>query len=42
MVISIVILDSIFVSGTAGLPYGLATLLFIAPAIILAKKLYVT
>lgn len=42
MVISIVILDSIFVSGTAGLPYGLATLLFIAPAVILAKKLYVT
>jgi len=42
MVISIVILDSIFVSGTAGLPYGMATLLFIAPAIILAKKLYVT
>lgn len=42
MVISIVILDSVFVSGTAGLPYGLATLLFIAPAVILAKKLYVT
>jgi 4-hydroxybenzoate polyprenyltransferase len=42
MVISIVILDSIFVSGTTGLPYGLATLLFIAPAVILAKKLYVT
>jgi 4-hydroxybenzoate polyprenyltransferase len=42
MVISIVILDSIFVSGTAGLTYGLATLLFIVPAIILAKKLYVT
>ena len=42
MVISIVILDSVFVSGTAGLPYGLAALLFIAPAVILAKKLYVT
>ena len=42
MVISIIILDSVFVSGTAGLPYGLATLLFIAPAVILAKKLYVT
>lgn len=42
MVISIIILDSVFVSGTAGLLYGLATLLLIAPAVILAKKLYVT
>jgi 4-hydroxybenzoate polyprenyltransferase len=42
MVISIIILDSVFVSGTAGLPYGLATLLLIAPTIVLAKKLYVT
>jgi 4-hydroxybenzoate polyprenyltransferase len=42
MVISIIILDSVFVTGTAGLPYGLATLLLIAPVIVLAKKLYVT
>lgn len=42
MVISIIILDSVFVAGTAGLPYGLATLLLIGPAIALAKKLYVT
>ncbi|MDQ3883610.1 MAG: UbiA family prenyltransferase [Thermoproteota archaeon] len=42
MVISIIILDSIFITGTAGLAYGLATLLLIAPAIVLAKKLYVT
>jgi 4-hydroxybenzoate polyprenyltransferase len=42
MVISIIILDSVFVSGTAGLPYGLATLLLIAPTILLAKKLYMT
>ncbi|HZA48522.1 MAG TPA: UbiA family prenyltransferase [Nitrososphaera sp.] len=42
MVISIIIIDSVFVTGTAGLPYGLATLLLIAPAVILAKKLYVT
>lgn len=42
MVISVIILDSVFVSGTAGLPYGLATLLLIAPAVVLAKKLYVT
>jgi 4-hydroxybenzoate polyprenyltransferase len=42
MVISIVVLDSVFVSGTAGMFYGLATLLLIAPAVVLAKKLYVT
>jgi 4-hydroxybenzoate polyprenyltransferase len=42
MVVSIIILDSVFVSGTAGLPYGLATLLLIAPAFVLAKKLYMT
>ncbi|HEX5976595.1 MAG TPA: hypothetical protein VFY68_04930, partial [Nitrososphaeraceae archaeon] len=42
MVISIIIIDSVFVTGTAGLPYGLATLLLIAPAVVLARKLYVT
>jgi 4-hydroxybenzoate polyprenyltransferase len=42
MVISIIILDSIFVTGTAGLPNGLATLLLIVPVVVLAKKLYVT
>jgi 4-hydroxybenzoate polyprenyltransferase len=42
MVLSIIILDSVFVTGTAGLPYGLATLLLIVPAVVLAKKLYVT
>jgi hypothetical protein len=42
MVLSIVVLDSVFVSGTAGMFYGLATLLLIAPAVVLAKKLYVT
>lgn len=42
MVISIIVLDSVFISGTAGLFYGMATLLLIAPAVILAKKLYVT
>jgi 4-hydroxybenzoate polyprenyltransferase len=42
MVISIIILDSVFVTGTAGLPYGMATMLLIAPAIVLARKLYVT
>jgi heme O synthase-like polyprenyltransferase len=42
MVISIIVLDSVFVSGTAGLYYGLATLLFIIPSMIFARKLYVT
>ena len=42
MVISIILLDSVFITGTARLPYGLATLLLIAPAVALARKLYVT
>jgi hypothetical protein len=42
MVLSIVILDSVFVSGTAGLSYGIATMLFMVPAAVLAKKMYVT
>jgi len=42
MVLSIIVLDSVFVAGTAGLIYGLATMLLILPAIALAKKLYVT
>jgi hypothetical protein len=42
MVIAVIILDSVFVSGTAGLPYGFATLLLVAPAVIMARKLYVT
>jgi 4-hydroxybenzoate polyprenyltransferase len=42
MILSIIVLDSIFVSGTAGMYYGLATLLLIIPSIILARKLYVT
>jgi len=42
MVISIIILDAIFVSGTAGLSFGLITLLFLVPSIILSRKFYVT
>jgi 4-hydroxybenzoate polyprenyltransferase len=42
MVLSIIVLDSVFVSGTAGLYYGLATLIFLIPSMILARKLYVT
>ena len=42
MVISIIILDSVFISGTAGPFYGLTTLLLIVPTVALARKLYVT
>lgn len=42
MIISIIILDSVFISGTAGPFYGLTTLLLIVPTVALAKKLYVT
>jgi len=42
MVLSIILLDSVLVSGTAGMLFGLATLLFILPAAILGKKMYVT
>ena len=42
MVISIIILDSIFISGVAGLVYGLLTLSFLLPSILLSRKLYVT
>jgi 4-hydroxybenzoate polyprenyltransferase len=42
LVLSIIVFDSIFVSGTASIYFGLATLLFIIPSIALAKKLYVT
>ena len=39
MVISIIILDSVFISGTAGPFYGLTTLLLIVPTVTLARKL---
>jgi 4-hydroxybenzoate polyprenyltransferase len=42
MIISIIILDSVFVSGVIGLQYGLATLLLIIPSILLARKFYTT
>jgi 4-hydroxybenzoate polyprenyltransferase len=42
MIISIIILDSAFVSGIIGLQYGLATLLLTIPSILLARKLYTT
>jgi 4-hydroxybenzoate polyprenyltransferase len=42
LVLSIIILDSLFVSGSVGLVYGLSLLLFLIPAVILSRKFYVT
>ena len=42
MVVCVILLDSVFVAGFAGLTFGLATLLFLIPAVLLARKLYVT
>jgi hypothetical protein len=42
MVLSIIILDSVFISGIGGIYYGMATLLLMVPPILLAKKFYVT
>lgn len=42
LVLSIVILDSIFITAFAGPFYGVASLAIMLPAVVLAKKLYVT
>lgn len=42
LVLSIIILDSIFIMAFAGLPYGLASLAIIVPPIVLARRMYVT
>ncbi len=42
LVLSIIILDSIFITAFAGLPYGLASLAIMAPPIVLARRMYVT
>jgi 4-hydroxybenzoate polyprenyltransferase len=42
LVLSIIILDSIFITAFAGLPYGLASLAIIIPPIVLARRMYVT
>jgi 4-hydroxybenzoate polyprenyltransferase len=42
MVISMIILDSIFITGVAGLSFGLPTLLFLFPSILLSRKFYVS
>jgi 4-hydroxybenzoate polyprenyltransferase len=42
MIISIVVLDSIFLSGLVGMFAGLAVLLLVIPPILLGRKLYIT
>lgn len=42
MIMSIIILDSVFVSGIIGLSYGFVTLLLLIPSVFLARKLYLT
>jgi 4-hydroxybenzoate polyprenyltransferase len=42
MVIAIIVFDSVFISGVAGLYYGLSVLILLIPAIILSRRLYVT
>lgn len=42
MILSIIILDSIFLSGLVGIYTGLVVLLLVVPPIVLGRKLYVT
>jgi 4-hydroxybenzoate polyprenyltransferase len=42
MILSIVVLDSIFLSGLVGIYAGFAVLLLLVPPILLGRKLYVT
>jgi 4-hydroxybenzoate polyprenyltransferase len=42
LVLSLIILDSVFITASAGIVYGLATLLLLVPAVALARKMYVT
>ncbi|MFL6458357.1 MAG: UbiA family prenyltransferase [Nitrososphaeraceae archaeon] len=42
MVIGIIVFDSVFITGVAGLYYGLSVLILGIPAVILSRRLYVT
>jgi 4-hydroxybenzoate polyprenyltransferase len=42
LVISIIILDSVFITAFAGFLYGIVSLAMVVPPILLSKKLYVT
>lgn len=42
LVLSIIILDSAFMSGTLGFAYGLSLLVLLIPAVIISRRFYVT
>jgi hypothetical protein len=42
LLLSIIVLDSVFMSGTLGFESGLLIMLMLAPAMLLSKKYYVT
>jgi hypothetical protein len=42
MILSIIVLDSTFLTGIAGLEVGLPVLILLAPMLILARKMYMT
>lgn len=42
LVLFIIILDSAFITAFAGLPYGIASLAIMAPAVVLARRFYIT
>lgn len=42
MILSIIVLDSVFLSGLVGITAGMTTLLLIIPPILLGRRLYVT
>lgn len=42
MILSIIVLDSTFLTGIAGLEIGLPVLILLAPLLVLAKKMYMT
>jgi 4-hydroxybenzoate polyprenyltransferase len=42
MVITIIVFDSIFISGVAGLDYGLPVLILVIPAVVFSRRLYMT
>jgi hypothetical protein len=42
MILSIIVLDSIFLTGISGLSVGLPVLILLAPPVILARKMYMT
>jgi hypothetical protein len=42
MILSIVILDSVFISGLVGIIAGMSILMLLVPPILLGRRLYVT